>query len=388
MKKPPESEIESKNSKRNFIKNGTLHSSYRTSKVRFFIMNKIYIYLLLTLLVPKNIYSQKFEFSKYAGEFLQFSAGARAAGIGGAFAAIADDGFTSYWNPAGLTEINIDQLFLMHSSRFGGEVKYDFIGYASKAKKESGLGISLLRIGIDEIPDTRNALLDFGLDNIPDTDDEGEGNGQMDGDERIDAKKVLFFSNNDYVLFLSYAKKRSETLSIGGSAKIIKRKIGENDAWGIGFDLAMLKRYNKFRFGLILRDITTTLISWDTGENELITPSFRFGTAYTNYVDKLSLNITAIVEIISRLEGRSYSSLLNAGLYSMDIQYGVELCFLEKIYLRTGFDEIKRFSAGTGIQLPNLRIDYSFTSFNKFDQLGNLHRVSLLLEIDKNLLKK
>ena len=164
--------------------------------------------------MPASGLGQQFEFSKYAGEFLRFSAGARASGVGGAFTALADDGFTSYWNPAGLTQLKIPQLFLMHSSRFGGEVKYDFLGYSFPGKNDNSYAFSILRIGIDDIPDTRNALLDFGLDNIPDSGDEGENNGQLDGDERIDPKKVTFFANTDYVFFLSYAKKRTESLNV------------------------------------------------------------------------------------------------------------------------------------------------------------------------------
>ena len=350
-------------------------------------MKRLVIYIIISF-VPAYGLGQQFEFSKYAGEFLRFSAGARASGVGGAFTALADDGFTSYWNPAGLTQLKIPQLFLMHSSRFGGEVKYDFLGYSFPGKNDNSYAFSILRIGIDDIPDTRNALLDFGLDNIPDSGDEGENNGQLDGDERIDPKKVTFFANTDYVFFLSYAKKRTESLSLGFSAKIIKRKIGENDAWGIGFDAAALKFYNNFRIGLVLRDITTTLLSWDTGKNELITPSARIGFSYSLYVEKLSLRLRPVFEFVNHFEGRDYSSQFNLGKLSFDFQYGVEFEIFEKLYIRTGVDEIKRFSVGTGFNLPNLRLDYSFTSFNKFDQLGNLHRISILLDIDSKLLKK
>jgi len=40
--------------------------------------------------------------SKYAGEFLRIPVGARALGMGGAFIAIADDGSSFYYNPAGV----------------------------------------------------------------------------------------------------------------------------------------------------------------------------------------------------------------------------------------------------------------------------------------------
>ena len=39
---------------------------------------------------------------KYAGDFLTLGVGARPLGMGGSFAAIADDSTAAYWNPAGL----------------------------------------------------------------------------------------------------------------------------------------------------------------------------------------------------------------------------------------------------------------------------------------------
>ena len=40
--------------------------------------------------------------AQYTGAFLETGLGARAAGMGGAFSALADDPAAAYWNPAGL----------------------------------------------------------------------------------------------------------------------------------------------------------------------------------------------------------------------------------------------------------------------------------------------
>ena len=58
-------------------------------------------------------------------------------------------------------------------------VNSDLIGF-SLSNFNRPINIILLYEGIDQIPDTRNLLLDFGLDGIPGTGDIGENNGQLD----------------------------------------------------------------------------------------------------------------------------------------------------------------------------------------------------------------
>lgn len=51
-----------------------------------------------------------------AGEFLNLGAGARAAAMGGAYAAVADDANAVYWNPAAMTRVARRSLTLMHAA--------------------------------------------------------------------------------------------------------------------------------------------------------------------------------------------------------------------------------------------------------------------------------
>ena len=131
------------------------------------------IFILLFLLALKG-YGSGFEFAKYAGEFLATGVGARPLGMGGAFVALAEDGTAGYWNPAGLAFLNYPQIVLMHSERFKGEVNYDYVSFSFPYRKNRSLGFSLIRLGIDNIADTRNAWEDYGLDGMPDTGDFGE----------------------------------------------------------------------------------------------------------------------------------------------------------------------------------------------------------------------
>ncbi len=69
--------------------------------------------------------------AKFAGAFMEDGGGARALGMGGAFAAVADDPTATFWNPAGLSRLDSRELFLMHDERFGDLVDRDFASFVS-----------------------------------------------------------------------------------------------------------------------------------------------------------------------------------------------------------------------------------------------------------------
>src|SRR5437763_6306141 len=127
------------------------------------------------------------QFRKYSNEFLNIGAGARGLAMGGAQVASAEDGNAGYWNPAGLVNV-IDNasVSLMHAEYFAGIGKYD---YLSAAIPMSGsyrtLGFSLLRFGVDDIPNTLFLV-------------------QPDGS--LNYNNIQSFSSSDYAFLISYAQ--------------------------------------------------------------------------------------------------------------------------------------------------------------------------------------
>ncbi|MCJ7813427.1 hypothetical protein MUP95_08970, partial [bacterium] len=68
-------------------------------------MRKLFI-IAISLILVLNAVSHVFAVSQAAVLFLMISPGARAAGMGEAFVALADDATAAYWNPAGLAQLN------------------------------------------------------------------------------------------------------------------------------------------------------------------------------------------------------------------------------------------------------------------------------------------
>jgi len=95
----------------------------------------------LGLLVPTHVFAaQIFEkVGTFDGQFLKITVGARAAGMGNAFVAMADDATALYWNAAGIARIDTDksELSLNHAN-WVADMSFDQIGYVFHLKRIPG----------------------------------------------------------------------------------------------------------------------------------------------------------------------------------------------------------------------------------------------------------
>lgn len=309
----------------------------------------------------------------YAGEFLSIGAGARSLAMGGAYTALATDATGSYWNPSALTGLPAPDVMLMHEERFAGLMNYDVVSGAMPFEDGSAIGFTVLRLGVDGIFDTRDALIDL------------NGNGELDPGERLDYSKVTSFSAADWALYGSYAGQLDllEGLSYGVSVKLVRRDIAEFSAMGIGFDAGLLYRpMDEIVVGATFQDVTTTLIAWSTGRTELVSPTMRIGGAA--FLVLGNFEITPSVECAIRAEGRKFSATMHLGPLSVDPYAGAEIRYKGTLSLRGGYSEVGHATIGAGLQFSRLFIDYAFTGFSQTNDLGSSHRVSLRLRIEQD----
>src|SRR5690242_8682378 len=75
----------------------------------------------------------------FDGQFLKIEVGARAAGMGNAFVAVADDASAVFWNAAGIARIdpNKSELSLNHANWIA-DLSFDQIGYVFHVKRIPG----------------------------------------------------------------------------------------------------------------------------------------------------------------------------------------------------------------------------------------------------------
>lgn len=307
--------------------------------------------------------------NKYAGEFLAIGVGGRPLGMGGAFVSLANDVTAGYWNPALLSKLNYPQFSLMHDARFGNLVNYNYGAIGIPFGKNASLGISAIIMGVDDIPDTRYALIDL------------NGNGILDPGERLDPDKITKFNTSDYAFYITYAKRHSDNFSYGANLKIIRRNIAEESAWGLGFDVgASYTLMNKILLGANLQDVTTTYLTWSTGKKEVITPTAKLGAGYMINLWKGVL--TPALDFDVRFENRQSSANAYLGPVSFDMHAGAEYTFQNLFSIRGGYNDIGNITLGAGIKLPKINIDYSFAKFDGDEELGNTHRISLVFTLE------
>ncbi|HZE19764.1 MAG TPA: PorV/PorQ family protein [Candidatus Angelobacter sp.] len=325
--------------------------------------------LCLALLLPALLGPGTARATRYAGEFLRIGVGARALGMGSAFVGLADDGTAAYWNPAGLATLSQRQVTAMHAEQFGSIVQYDFLSYVmpvgAAGKPRQAISVSLVRLGVSDIPDTR------GLQII-----DQNGNGKFDYPEDllvVDESRFVFDSDNDAALLFSYARDIRPGLSLGGNFKYIRQWLGDSlRSNGFGLDLGLLYVGKSFSMGATLRDATTTRILWNTGTGEFIAPSLRLGAAKTRgFRDRRHL-VTAALDVQVGFSDERLSSQAHLGGVTFEFHPGLEYWYDRRLALRAGF-EAQNFTAGAGLRYHRLGLDYAFLDHRDLDAS---HRVS------------
>jgi hypothetical protein len=248
------------------------------------------------------------------------------------------------------------QVGLMHAEYFGDIAKYDYGALAYKIDDKSNMAFSVIRFGVDDIPNTTE-LIDAG------------GN--------INYDRISSFSAVDYAFMASYARKmKDERLSIGANVKVIERSVGDfAQAWGFGLDFGVQYKLAHFSFGAMARDISTTFNTWSynlddatkdafirTGneipENsiEITNPKLILGAAYqTKITSKFGLLAEVNTDIST--DGQR-NVLISADPFSIDPHIGLEIDYRKMAYLRTGIGNIQKIKDFDGSETTNVQPTY------------------------------
>ena len=286
-------------------------------------------------------FSQRFSAPKYVNEFLSIGQGARGLAMGNTQAAIVNDATAGYWNPAGLLKVKDRYaVTLMHSENFAGIVQNDYAAFTTEYDSSSRIGLSVIRVGVDDIPNTLNLIDDNGV---------------------INYDNVTSFGVSDYAFTGSYAKKSNfiKGLSLGVNAKIIYRHVGPfANAWGFGLDAGAQFERKGWQFGLMARDVTTTTSYWtynttlvedvflatnnEIPQNsaEVALPRFVLGVG-KEYVIKEKIYVLPALDVDITTDGRR-NTLVKTGVFSVDPHAGLELSYKKIVYLRGGFNNFQQ----------------------------------------------
>lgn len=346
-------------------------------------------------LVLTSFYMQlKAQAPKYSNEFLSIGLGARAQAMGGAYVGITDDVTSAYWNPAGLSQIDGNiEIGLQHAELFAGIAKYDYAGLAAKVDATRTIGFTLIRFGVDDIIDSTDLI---------------------DADGNIDYNRLKSFSAADYAFLFTYSKQTNiKGLRYGANVKIIHRIVGDfASAWGFGLDAGVQYDKDKWHFGLMAKDITSTFNAWhfntenleavflQTGNEipadgvEVTLPKLIPGAAYKFNAGK-KFTILAELDANITFDGQR-NVLISSNPISVDPTFGVEFGWDDFIFIRGGLNNLQKIyeidnsvsttvqpNFGLGVKIKNLSIDYALTNLGSTAGIPYSNVFTLRLDINK-----
>ncbi len=312
---------------------------------------------------------------------MSIGAGARALGMGSTATTTALDATATYWNPALLLTLEKPMsASLMHAEYFAGIAKYDFGAFSCKLDTSTSLAFSFIRFGVDDIANTTDLI-------------DKDGNFSYD--------RLSYFSTADYAFTFSVGHKMmvgGVPINLGANAKIVYRHIGKfANAYGFGIDLGAHYQYRKWNFGVMLRDITTTVNAWTFNADELEIPAYVMpsGDTITNSVPDSKAEITLPTITLSASRhfqfNKDFAMLAEVGLdfttdgqrnvlisskvLNIDPKIGLEGSYKNMVYLRCGlnnaqritdFDDKKYFTVqpnlGIGLRYWGFALDYAITN--------------------------
>lgn len=277
---------------------------------------------------------QLYAFGLAGADFLVINTSPRAAALGEAYAALADDTASLQWNPAGLTGIKNIQLEFNH-------VKYFVdtrIEYGALAAALTPNDVVALSFYFDTV------------DDLFETDDVGFA---------VDA---LAFN---LVFQASYARRFNKKVSVGLSWKTYKSVLLDSKASGWAIDFGAQYFLNeKFKFGASLLNAGPEIVFEEVGD-PLPTWAKVGGTAFVVNAEPHTLSITTEANI-------PFGHI--ADVYA---NFGIEYGIGNIVFIRTGYSTAlgrRRLAYGGGLGYKGFIFNYAFIPFGV---LGNNHLLSM-----------
>ncbi len=331
---------------------------------------------------------------KYSNEFLSIGIGARSLAMANSSIASVDDVTAGYWNPSGLLNLNHNMnIGLMHSEYFAGIAKFDYGSIAFKNSDSSAIGFTLIRFGVDDIPNTLDLV---------------DNNGNVHYD------RISSFSVADYAFLFSYARKsKIQGLQYGANIKIIRRIAGEfASAWGFGLDIGTQYNKGKWSFGAMARDITSTFNAWKYNKSTFEEAFNLTGNEIPENgleitMPKLLLGASRHFPIYKKIEGMAELDadltfdgkrevVIKGDPISVDPHLGIELNYNKIVYFRMGVGNIQHVpnidekeetafqpNIGIGIRYKRFGLDYALTDIGDKSIALYSNVFSLFYSLDK-----
>lgn len=292
-------------------------------------------------------------------QFLKINGDARQAALGGAFTAISNgDASSIFGNPASLSDVeNIDAQ--VNILEWVADISYQSLAVAYNLWDFGVVGVSVAMLNYGDIPETINAP-----------------SGTSGTVPLITGN---MFTANDIVAGISFAKKITDNLSIGGNARWMRQKIAELSMsnWSLDFGTLYYTGFRSLRIAITARNFgpDSQFGGWSEeyqteSDNVRMPLDFRAGIAM-DFLDEPGSQhlLTVIAEGDHPNDGRE------------KFHVGVSYSFQNTFFVRGGYKfnyDVQRFTFGAGITYPiGVTVGSINYAYVDFGELSQVHMFSL-----------
>ena len=254
-----------------------------------------------------------------AAPYLRTGAGARPIAMGGASAAVADDATATVWNVAGLSKVKDTAVASMYNARDDLDRRHNFLAVAKSLEGIGTFGIAWINAGVDDIDRYSSA-------------DVHEGS----------------FDSSENAFVIAYGAV-FDPVRLGGGVKILSQKLDpQDDNTDMGFgglDIGiMADPVEAVTVGLTIQNIFGKVA------DASVPIQVRLGTALKLLPEE---NLLLAVDLDKAFVDLEADTAI--------LHMGAEYWAAELIGFRLGVTSEKEFSAGLGINISDILVDYAYS---------------------------
>lgn len=301
-------------------------------------------------------------------------AGARAAGMGNAFTAIADDVYALHYNPAGLALLSRPEFGTSHTRHFMGltdnsQLSTSFLGYAHPLKggEHGTLGAAWQQFALDPATYREQTMyLSYGR---PVKKDLGWGD--------------LYAGLTAKYLRRSFGSYPEAVNSMGGASGFDSRGAdsaltGNSSAGTVDADVGLLYRFKQhYAVGLAIQHINEPNVSFGAGEKDRLARAASLGIAYRSLLSNIALQLNTRKAPTGAQDLRVTTALERWFPKLLIGEFGLRGA------LAIGSRSFKELTTGLSYRTRRIQVDYGFGMPLGGISTAGSHRVGLSVRFGK-----
>jgi hypothetical protein len=289
-----------------------------------------------------------------SAQFLKIGVGARSGAMGESFIAVANDASALYWNPAGISQFETNEVLFSHTAWLV-DIQHEFFGAVYHPTLDDAVGLSVTSLHTDDMPVT--------------TEVQPLGNG-------------TYFHFGDVAVGLTYSRKLTSQFSFGATVRYFEETLDALKMRGtlLDFGTYYWTGLGTLRFSAVVTNFGSQISPSGTAyqiDGEAVTQfqefspptMFKFGFAFEPFQNATNALTTSV-------------QLNHPNDNSENLSAGAEYRYANMFFVRGGYkfnvDE-ESFSLGVGVAASvsavTLHFDYGYAPFKN---LGGIHRLSVI----------